>query len=54
MLKPAGHWIDPYIYLLIHYILLWGRGERTAAQHANSGRVLQAIPSVVIQDPSLM
>ena len=48
MLKPAGHWMDPYFHLLIHYILLWGRGEWTAAQHSNRGRVLQAISSIML------
>ena len=40
--------LDPYIHLLIHCILLWGRGERTATQPANSGRVLQAISSIML------
>ena len=45
MLKPAGHWMDPYLHLLIHYILLWGRGEWTAAQPNSSSRVLRLFPA---------
>ena len=47
MLKPAGHWMDSYFHLSIHFILIvfycGGRGDRTNW----SGRVRQATSSVM-------
>ena len=52
MLKPAGHWMDPYFHILIHCNSLMGGGVGGGgggglSSGERTGRVLQAISSVM-------